>query len=379
MGKRARLGFILALVMLPFSALAQMGDPAEEVTAALKSLFRFDTHFSTPLERPMQYALAFEFSDALDARCPDLFPGHFQGIRDVMWAGYVHYAFENTRLERLPEGTDLFAGMAYIIAHHGAAGFPSILRRDVLTQLGTGMIADNIIAGLGGCASEPLVMMSNALYAIGTFGTLSQHEFPSTLVRRENTENGVGFVCYYDMDPNDPTLETQGYKLVSLYNIGDQSPFGQYIRALMKAAYGDQDGGNPAQIPFMRSDCPLTPDPRFNLISEFAAPEVPTGTEVLSVPEQFASYFIDAYLPQARKRFDPATLPPVPDRLLADLRQEIINFETSSLPVTDQNGREAEYKADHGNRLWELSEDGNAVGVDRYLAVRYLVMEELGY
>jgi hypothetical protein len=209
------------------------------------------------------------------------------------------------------------------------------------------LFARTLLERSGGCSGSDAKTIAGNLAAIGTFGTLPHHSLPATLLEREATANGAGFLCVYPGDDK-ASRKLQGYRLPDPINLLRDSPWGSYWEAINRqideGRYGKDRGTRP-DIPFIRNDCPLTPDPRYRISTEYTLPTVPQLSG--SIAERMSTYFVDYYIPHLgmRETRTPLRLNPGD---LQRLREEIIRIE--SIEVTRAEIEESIRQTDASDR-----------------------------
>jgi hypothetical protein len=403
----AALGFQVCIAPARVSAAESMPSRQNpsvsmgEIREALQAIVAgtVDVHFSLPRQQPTAYALAFEFADEVAGRCPGILPRDFAQQRDALWWAFVHYAFwkrDAAGAGQMSRGWTLVAAGLRAVAMDTGGNYPVMEQRKTI-EPDVSSLAASLLALTGGCGSAAMKAAADNLKAVGTFGKLARHGLPATLLRREETANRLGFVCYYRSD-EPATVSTQGYRNPTLLSLGQETPLGEYLDYIRRYNEGGRDrAGMVIAPPLIRSDCPLTIDPDFTVSREYvlAAPTMPSG----SAAERMAGYFVDDYLPQfgVRSTGNPLRLDQAG---LAQLRAEIIRFESIVVSVAEVDARIAahlkdeqrrgvrspaeprwrmrqrfessiriaKYKAAGGTALFELATREN--GVPNYLAAR---------
>lgn len=324
-----------------------MGEVREALQAIVAGAV--DVHFSLPREQPIAYALAFEFADEVAGRCPGILPRDFAQQRDALWWAYVHYAFwkrDAARARQMLGAWTLVAAGLRAVAMDSGGNYPAMERRKAI-EPDVASLAASLLAITGGCGSAAMKAAADNLKAVGTFGTLARHALPATLLRREETANRLGFVCYYRSD-EPATVSTQGYRNPTLFSLGQETPLGEFLDYIQRYNEGGRNrAGMIVAPPFIRSDCPLTIDPDFTVSREYVlpAPTMPSG----SAAERIAGYFVDDYLPQfgVKSTGNPLRLDQAG---LAKLRQEIIRFESIVVSMEDVDARIAAHLKDEQRR-----------------------------
>lgn len=325
-------------------------DLAREVEDAIAGITRgeFDTHFYLPLQQPLLFALTFEFADELQRRCPRLVPDGFREQREALWMAYVHYSAWR-RDPALPQlnfkGMSLAEATARLISMRlGEANYPAFFRRKLILP-DVPVLVDAMISRGGGCAGKALPDVAGNLVAIGSFGKLPRYSFEATLIGRKPTDNQLGFLCRYKTDDR-TVVQVQGYRTPNFAAMLRESPWGAFWEAINRdideKKYGKGSLPKP-DIPFIRSDCPLTVDPRYRASTEYVLPPAPVFSGTMQ--ERMAAYFIEYHIPNFGMRETKAPLKLGADDL-SRLKQEIIRFE--SIPVSmlevDAAIRESELK-----------------------------------
>ncbi len=309
------------------------GSSAGRVRDAIQSVASgtHDVHFSLPAGQPLLYSLSFEFADELSGRCRGLFPNAFARQRDALWWSYVHYSYwrqDSVTDLRLPPNLTLAAAALRVLEMRDASAYPAVqVRRQIAPDVAS--LVTTLLAVAGGCGSAQTRDVAANLVAIGTFGRLARSTFEATLIRREDTDNGLGFLCVHKGD--DRTSEkVQGYRKIGSASLGRETTLGEFIGAIERSRSERQFGsGSRIEVPLIRADCPLTIDPHFHVSLQTVFPD--TRSLAGSPAERMADYFIERYIPDLGLKSTGIPLQ-LSAAELARLRQEIIRYE--SLPVT---------------------------------------------
>lgn len=377
---KAFLGSLALLALTTQGPSAQTSYLIDYIQEAIRDIDgRFDNHFSLPRSRPRTYALAFEFADGLKLACPNFFPDRFEEARAHAFSAYIYYQIGNVQLERAKLGETWLDGAVQLLKNPAVAGLPTVIERQKLIPLGISRIAATMVRNAGGCSNQKIEMFAANVVAFASFGKLRQSAFKKSFVRREETDNGLGFVCYYDENMKDTSETSQGYLKLSYFNSYRYgTPISMIVDRGREIIYGKQSGTKPKAL-MLRTDCPLTPDPEFPIIQQWVNPAEGAVQQGATRGERMAAYYIDILVPDEikRARNRQPDLPEPPQSYLRELREEVTKFEDLPLERNALQARFQMYRSRYGGRLMELYDQAPTYGMGKYPAWRVTIIDAL--
>jgi hypothetical protein len=323
----------LASIGAPSTVWSQVSD--EALFAELGDIYsgRIDNHRNLPTERPLMFALSLDFAVALKSVCPANFPNDYETSIGQSIQAYIWRLFGEPKITAVP-GEGFFSGALRYLADPAVANLPWVFKRNALMNRDLNSLARIVIKQVGGCESKEAKRLSTNLAAIGLFGTLQSNTIRKTLTRREETDNRVGFVCFYDDNPSDSREFYQGYTSLTALNFWTRSgPLKMFLdnmeRQYNQRYTGINDATRPKMPPF-RVDCPLTIDPGVSLQSQYVLMSEKPANPNAPLSQRMADYYIDVMVPDDRAREKEKTgkeYPEPPAGFIALLREEIRKIE----------------------------------------------------
>ncbi len=376
---RRILAGIVAVGCMPLPLHSQQQRmPPEFIEALVVAAGSIDNHYSFPQKFPLAYALSFEFTDSIGKLCPGSVPGDFERARAQAYVSYVYSNTTNLGQPSFgPRGTWI-DGAVLLSKNMAAAGMPLTKARQDIINFGVDKFASAWIEKIGGCRSGDASKVVDNLVAIGIFGTIKHSSLKSNFIKREDTKNGIGFVCYY-MNENDITEKSQGYRKLSnldAYNYG--TPFNIFLDRL-RQGLPEGSGGTRVRPLMLRSDCPRTIDPEFHVNEQWARPKEGAVVPGATTGQRMANYYIDVLAPQFRRQAlerNPK-LPEPPKEYLEELRKEIIVFEDLPLERKMVAERFKLYRSKYGGKFSELIQQSNFYGISWYNHARSEIIDHL--